>query len=366
MPITEAFMNTDLATGLDDGTSEANAWQTWTSMAAGMASGDRVNIKAPASRTDISAAHSIVANGTGTLPVAFECYTTTIGDGGHAEYEDLTLNITARNFQIRGLDILNASTVGGPIINANDWNIAIIDCKFTRTDAATTLRMVDGVQGCIVMNCMFDWQGTGTIALTRSDEGILTLNNGCAYCNIIRIRTPITRAGTGHGALHIDTTSEHAIGAIRNLIYVDRDVHVGPNFFGIFATNGSTNTSGNHIINNTVDNFPDGGIYMDGGTSGASVSGTWACVNNLVTGSSRSIQGNRQNWSMLVPAINNAVDGSIVGVTAIDNLRLTADPYTDAPNRDFTLNETAFAGTVARSNAVSITSGQPDIGAISS
>jgi hypothetical protein len=78
----EKYANFDLGTGTNDGSSETNAWQTVAAMQAGVAAGDRVNIKRQSAGYDLTATVTISNAGTATAPIWFRAYTTTIGDGG--------------------------------------------------------------------------------------------------------------------------------------------------------------------------------------------------------------------------------------------------------------------------------------------
>lgn len=80
---TERYADFDLATGLNDGTSEANAWQSWGDIV--FAAGERVNIQAGASAHSIGSVTQ-TTNGTAGSPVYLRGYTTTIGDGGLWEF----------------------------------------------------------------------------------------------------------------------------------------------------------------------------------------------------------------------------------------------------------------------------------------
>lgn len=82
MAWTEKYANFDLATGSNDGTSEANAWQTPAAVIAGVAAGNRVNIKRQASAYNLTSTVTFNVNGSATSPIWYRAYSSTIGDGG--------------------------------------------------------------------------------------------------------------------------------------------------------------------------------------------------------------------------------------------------------------------------------------------
>jgi hypothetical protein len=82
MAWTERYANFDLTTGNNDGTSEANAWQTFASMTAGVTAGNRVNIKKQASPYQNTSSITCSVNGTATAPIYYRGYENTIGDDG--------------------------------------------------------------------------------------------------------------------------------------------------------------------------------------------------------------------------------------------------------------------------------------------
>lgn len=85
MAWTERYANFDLTTGNNDGTSEANAWQTIAAMAAGATAGNRINIKRQASPYALSGNLTVAMNGTAAAPIWCRAYATTPGDGGFWE-----------------------------------------------------------------------------------------------------------------------------------------------------------------------------------------------------------------------------------------------------------------------------------------
>lgn len=122
MAWTDRYANFDLATGLNDGTSEANAWQSWSDVASGYAAGDRINVKKTASRHDANASATVTlsTSGTASAPVWFRAYETTIGDDGLYEFQ-LTGNAQSLNFS--GSYILVEGFYCSKINNQNTFKV---------------------------------------------------------------------------------------------------------------------------------------------------------------------------------------------------------------------------------------------------
>ena len=98
------YANFDLATGLNDGTSEINAWQSWTDLFAGESPGDVVYVKRTATRHTQSARIDFALfTATGSDISIVEGYETVIGDGGMFRTSDnmrLTTGVIVRNMDI--------------------------------------------------------------------------------------------------------------------------------------------------------------------------------------------------------------------------------------------------------------------------
>src|SRR6056297_603436 len=103
------YANFDLATGANDGTSEADAWQSWTDVFAGDSPGDHIYVKKTASRHTAGAAGSLAIDlpffgGVGTELGILEGYGTTPGDG--VKFESGNRARLSSSVLLRGFDIL--------------------------------------------------------------------------------------------------------------------------------------------------------------------------------------------------------------------------------------------------------------------
>lgn len=360
MAILERYLDVELTTGNNDGTSEADAWQSWADAVAGLVAGQRLNVQNPSSRYDVSGAAVFAIDGSGANPVHIRGYGSVIGDGVLAKFENFRLAIGGSNVLVEGIDTLNASAATTACFDASGYNDTFYNCKGVKDGASSTLPTVFRVSnGGNVVNCYVQ-MSDGT--LTYSPYGLVEITNGVAYANVIRFTAYAGNDLAITSGIQLDAQVDHAAAAIRNVIYVDRGVYPG-SVYGIVCRSLSTTTAGGyHILNNTIDSFSGGiVIFTLGGTN---TYGTSVICNNLITMCPMAIHGSNQND--ILPnhfAINNAYDGVVSGVIPIDSQRITQDPYADADNQDFGLNSDIGGGAVCRGRAANV-NGTQDIGAI--
>ena len=361
MAITERYLDVELGTGANDGTSEADAWQTWADAVAGLTAGQRLNVKNPSSRFDVSGSAVFTTAGGSGAPVHIRGYDTTIGDGVAAQMENFRIQSSGDNMLIESLDILNSDASGQALIVMTGNNAQAYNSKLVTTQTTTTPRMIFIQTGGSVVNCYCEFGSTG---VTNASQGVIDITNGVAYANIVRF-TSMPGSGSPVAGIQILSPIEHAASAIRNLVYADRDVMAGVNVCGIACGDAlATGDYGGYgVVNNTVDNFATGVYIYNRGGDG--MVGTSAFVNNLITNTPQSFRAHSNGdaeVAMLV-IVNNAYDGTVSGVVPIASRRITADPFTDPDNQDFSLNSTSGGGEVCRARGAS-THGTLDIGAI--
>lgn len=363
MAITEKYLDVDLATGLNDGTSEANAWQTWADAVAGLSAGERLNVKNPSSRKDISGSAVFTVDANNTTPIHVRGYGSTIGDGTPALMENFRLQVAA-NWVVEAIDILNSDADGQPCFEGNDFGAAFYNCKGVKTGAGS---QADGtIFECAnnsVVNCYAEVNTTGASNwITSSNTALINCENGVtAYSVCVFKGDPMSTAEI-FGGIRLGADFEHAAVSHRNVVYWEDDDTPSFNVSGIICQGLSVSDSGGyHIHYNTIHNFATGIRIDDAG--GSSTSGTPSYSNNLITACP---------WAVRVadtgPPIhfffNTATDGNFSGAYDIDTRLLTADPYTDKANADFSLNTAVGGGEACRARAVNATGGTPDVGAI--
>lgn len=196
MAFTDKYANFDLATGNNDGSSEANAWQTVAAVNAGVAAGNRVNIKRQASPYLLpGGAHvDFTVNGTPTAPIWYRCYATTPGDGGMWQVrtnvaDAYSLRFTGNYSWVEGLDFglgtaynLNAVHVYGlgswvirsRIHQTTDGQYANAIASYFQITGGRTRYLYFGgansqngrVHGCYIRD---DRSGGGTTPILRAD-----------------------------------------------------------------------------------------------------------------------------------------------------------------------------------------------------
>jgi hypothetical protein len=382
MAITEFYLDVELGTGLNDGTSEANAWQTWAAAVTGWTTNSsRLNVKNPTSRFDVSAKATFVLASAGLLSSVIRGYDTTIGDGISAQMENLTLEWNVANGgggRIEGIDILNAdpATAGNHVFRGtNVGSCCFYNCKGVRTAGAFTNPSVFSLlSGGEIVNCYAEVEYT---SVTSTGNGILHAQDSVIAYNIVKAKCPTGDWGTAEPITLVSSNcgSEDGAACHRNLIYCDPAIKYGPMTVGIAAkgkgasASGSTSAAGSHYIGyNTVVNCAFGVDFTD---MGANTSANTDCVtNNLIAGcpvSFFSRQDGNAQMPMCTVACGNAFDGIIAGaLVPVLNRRFSVDPFTDSANEDFSLNSTIGGGLVARASALTATGSFPDIGAIQS
>jgi hypothetical protein len=150
MPLANYYCNTALATGLDNGTSEANAWRTLSTALAAMASGAgsarRLYVKYDAAYSQGNQTQAFI--GRYNIPVIIEGYQVTPGDGlPFGGYFTLTLSGT--NFVLRNLNLASAGntcSISGGVVERSIFG--------TAADANYALTLLAGAQArlCYIAN----------------------------------------------------------------------------------------------------------------------------------------------------------------------------------------------------------------------
>lgn len=329
MAYTERYANFDLTTGLNDGTSEANAWQSDSDMLSGMALGDRVNIKKTSSRYSTSTVWSIGSsfNASATQRLWLRGYGSTIGDGVMFEMDfgsSGRLANAADKFRLDSLDIEGSRT--DYVVDSSDSadGAAVANCKIVNTNTgandARALRMFDGV----VMNCYLEARATNsTTAAVVLDRSSLKYS----FVKSTRIGVYIADAGFW-------CTNVQGCVIVGNGASATR---------GIDIVNYSTSYPDGTYSDNTIYNF-DTGIYFDS-MPAPNVAAVAYVVNNIFYDIGTGINNAGSATSVWGAIFANNGFGSITtanysGFTdneSQDDYTISTDPFTDKDNDDFSL-----------------------------
>jgi hypothetical protein len=336
MAITEEYFNPDLATGLDDGTSEANAWQTWASMIAGHVAGGRVNAKKTASRYAPGADIAFSTSATDLLVSIFRGYGSTIGDGTKFQFDmstTFTLSVTGEGVLFQCCDVTGSDATDLCVATGDSSRIE--DCIIVNTGTSTSdhdaLRMGDAN----AFNCYIETNstGSGSAALTN-ERG--TVDN----CIIVSTRRAMR-----------NKVSSRASSVVNCLMYAKgAGGTIGMSVEGLTAIAGGTHK------NLTIDGFATGinSAQDDIATSTAPFIVTDSIISNATTGLANTDNATKVMTSVLstIAFYNCTTDTQYGDNEVLHKISLTADPYTDAANDDYSLNNTAGGGADCR--AVSI------------
>lgn len=207
------YANFDLATGANDGTSEADAWQTWAAVLAGEAAGDYLYVKKTASRHTEGAAASMAIDfslwsGTGDELSVIEGYETTPGDGVQFQTGN-RMRLQTSSVHLRNFDML-VDDDSNPIISTQGSDAVLENFKVVQ----------QGRHACV-----------SSSSLSTAAGGYLQLKN----CELERNLD----GGAGSSASHLIVC-----GSMHNVKITDARVGAG--------------TTSTVAINNT-----DGGFFMD-------------------------------------------------------------------------------------------------------
>jgi hypothetical protein len=330
MAITERYCNPDLATGLNDGTSEANAWQSLSTAASSYAAGHRVNIKRTSSR-DASGDVTFATSATALSPVHIRGYTSTIGDGGMYQTSG-TLTFSGDVMLVEGIDTERSSSYSQPFIMGSNGGIAY-RCRSKNTSATSVCRSMQlfdaGAMYCDIINVSSD-----------SNSSALEISRGFAHgCRV--------NSNSGRG---IDLEHGYRVGDLQKC-YIFGNGSAGSS--GIYVT-GIDNNGGLGYTDNYIYGVADGIYFND---LDAFPIGTHSFVGrNIIYSVTNGIFNNdtgvvESTATLIQNAIGSAATARYSGFGDLPlpgDITLTADPFVDAANGDFTLNNVSGGGALLR------------------
>lgn len=265
------YANFDLTTGANDGTSEADAWQSWSDASSGWTAGDYLYVKKTASRHTEGAANSQISlaafGSTGSAIGIIEGYDTTPGDGGLFEsgnrFQVQSNGMIVRNFDIQVDDDSNAAvllqtegtiencTVTQQGLDAIVLGFAspstrygrILNCTLRRTtDGGAESYTEVGVTAAIIDGCLIEddrkrnASGDATVSLGGSDTGVTFVNNVVVGAS----------SGAGRFAVRIDNNGDCPIHVLNNTFF---------RFDTVFSDDGGTFDAPVFVARNVADNF---------------------------------------------------------------------------------------------------------------
>jgi len=340
MPWAERYANFDLTTGANDGTSEVNAWQSISSMLAGCASGQRVNIKkqsVPNATITSTTTFGPSVAATALSPICFRGYSSTPGDGGIAKIILTTPSAFTCTFGVwvicEGLEF--SLEDNGPFLNATNSTI-FNRCRFIKLGYGDVNFSV-----IKATNCYFEFSnGNGSVHLggTNSD------NSWLINSKIVRTNTSVKEM------LYSDSINKHTI--ISNCVFVQK-----ANFRHIFLDRATGN--GGHIIDRCKFYGGTDCIEIDEQPSAVRA---WIHVfhNVFSTMSGYGVKTNtsRAGFVKLQDNFYYDVDAGLTNYDELDvvnsNFQLTQDPFVDANTYDLRLNNLPDGGSVCRNSGVDI------------
>ncbi len=334
MAITETYFDPDLATGSNDGTSEANAWQTWAVMEAGRGTGDRVNAKNPSSPFQPGTNITFAVSATDLLVSIFRGYGSTIGDGTKFQFDlqTNTLIVSGEGARFYDFDITGAYEFGASFAIAGD-NSRAENGKVVNTSTTTNVSRAFDIQDATAKNMYIENNSTGSAGTA------CTLANGTLTNSVI----VATRIG-------LDISAAFRQNLASDLLIFEK---------GSAATTGIlvddlAGSGGCYIKRCTIDGFTDlidlNSLDVIAGTNKPPI--IEDCILSNGTTGIANTDTATININIAVSDIafyNISGSDTELGDNEVENkISLTADPYTDAANDDYSLNNTAGGGADVR------------------
>lgn len=332
MALTEKYCNCDLTTGANDGSSEANAWQTLAAAFSGLAAGQRLNVKRTASPID-EGGLTFSTSATATAPIHIRGYTSTIGDGGLFQYADY-LVVSGAAVLLEGLDI-DVSTYADYALkmSGGDQSCAY-RCKIKSTkDDGEALSLIAGS----AVNCYIETTGASSL------RAVYLLRANLLGC-LIKAKTK---------GIEVDC-SYRTSAIVGNSILgpANTGTSIGIELFGM------TIAPGLLVSSNSIDRFADGinfPAFPDVGDDCPAV-----VINNVIYDVVNGIN-NADTTPVRVGVhfFGNAIGGAsgnryngLGDLPLPGDITLTANPFTDPTSLDFSLNSAAGGGALCRGLAI--------------
>ena len=328
MAFTETYLNYDLGSGGNDGTTEADAWRTWGDAISGASAGDRVNVKRTSSRIDTGEI-SWTVSGTATAPIHIRAYTSSVGDGGMFEMDD-RFKCSGENVLTEGLDISSNTTL--LLWQTGDMS-ASYRCKVVTTSSGGAIaKAADGV----FINCSFT-------APISSSYIVLVTQGSLLGCYI-----EVSSGAVSSGGRAVQVYSGYKKNSVVNCIIKGNG---DADLIGI-KMDDDHNREGGLILNNTIENCGIGLQMPDG----ANTSKTDMIIiqDNIIYNGVRGMENlQATNTTTVGHILNNNATGSLSGAAYtnmgdlnLNAVTLTASPFVDTT--DYQLNNISGGGALLK------------------
>lgn len=352
------YADFDLGSGANDGTSEADAWQTFGDMTSGLEShftsnpSDKVTcyiqqVATPVSGTQyswtITASSGPIQDGL----LVLEGYKTTPGDG-----------VNGPSYWFRHEDVFAINSVSSV---SNTIIVRYIDVDSSRSTSGGQLRTAK----CRVEYCRArSTYASGGPAIIAQDGELL-------FCHAIQGQQITSRSSTnvaiqGNRTMMFGCVVEGGISlsvGYRPAWVVGCCITKGENSptagDGIYAY-GGLNQSGIHVVGCSIFDVPGDGIYIEDAPAINNNYRMGLYHNIIYTVGGYAVRTYDATYSeFLVDMVNNFLGNYTSGATsgipseAISGTQtLTANPFTDAANLDFSINDTSGGGALVKANRI--------------
>ncbi len=341
--LTEKYWN-PAASGANDGSSEINAWESLFDAQAGVAAaltasagGIRINMKG----TEAAYAVSVIFSDhcTDQKPIVLRGYTDDIGDGGLAKINytgNVTVTFSGRGQLVEGVWFEGNATTGNPIVDFDGDGVVSYRNKVTSSENSRANHVIWQDSHSYVRNTIVIQTGT---AFSGSLIAHVAADVRTEYCYL-----QLPSSATGNGI-----TMSSASTASYNIIQ-------GNGTKGGVGIRGSTSGNSNQTINgNSIYNMVSGILFpsLPTGTGFGILYITNNVIHTCTVGINSTDAGSdrAQTWffNNAIGSATSARYSASLGTSIIfDDIILTASPWTDPANGDFSLNNTAGGGALVR------------------
>jgi len=332
MALRDRFLNCGLASGNNDGTSEADAWQTFQDCESGVEGGDIVHCKTVDGNRVTGESNMTFNNPAVTptvdKPIKFQGYTTTPGDGGMFKWGHV-FYCREEFVMIEGFDIEQSS--GTASLKSDGDGFIAYRCHVVNDTASSNgaCYIIDGS----VINCYIRGDLDGAGKVVRMFRG-----------NLIDCYVEAADDSSG-GDCYIEFVMSFRYCSMTGTIVNGTNSTVKGVTFSF-----DSNCQGSLIMNNTIYNTTDA-IEFENGV-GSNLTQIIITQNNIIWNATNGILNSRSTntSSVIGHFINNNAMGSISS-NAYSNIQdefirnkitLTAEPFVDRV--DFELNDVAGGG----------------------